>query len=105
MTCLDLDLQVLDDLQNDPKNSQQHLQQPHIRANIDKLVSAGIVQMRWDIWDICNSPACRDITVGSCYVALQALMNKIAGTQYWVVDDPNLMYSAAYSSACIHTSW
>jgi len=38
--------QVLDDLQNDPTNSQRHLNHPQIRANIDKLVSAGMVQMR-----------------------------------------------------------
>ena len=39
-------MQVLDDLQTDPKNSQHHLQHPQIRANIEKLVSAGLVQMR-----------------------------------------------------------
>ncbi len=38
--------QVLEDLQNDPANSQRHLNHPQIRANIDKLVSAGMVQMR-----------------------------------------------------------
>ena len=39
-------LQVLEDLQSDPKTQQQHLAHPQIRANIEKLVSAGIVQMR-----------------------------------------------------------
>ena len=39
-------VQVLEDLQTDPKTQQQHLAHPQIRANIDKLVSAGIVQMR-----------------------------------------------------------
>ena len=39
-------MQVLEDLQSDPKNSQHHLQHPQIRANIDKLVTAGLVQMR-----------------------------------------------------------
>ena len=39
-------VQVLEDLQTDPKNSQHHLEHPQIRAKIDKLVSAGIVQLR-----------------------------------------------------------
>lgn len=42
----DVLVQVLEDLQTDPKNSQRHLQHPQIRANIDKLVTAGLVQMR-----------------------------------------------------------
>lgn len=41
-----LSVQVLEDLQTDPKNSQHHLDHPQIRAKIDKLVSAGIVQLR-----------------------------------------------------------
>ena len=38
--------QVLDDLQNDPRSAQRHLKHPEINAKINKLVNAGIVQMR-----------------------------------------------------------
>ena len=40
------DVQVLEDLQTDPKTQEEHMRHPQIRANIEKLVSAGIVQMR-----------------------------------------------------------
>jgi len=38
--------QVLQDLKSDPKSSQQHLRNPTIRANIDKLIAAGIISTK-----------------------------------------------------------
>ena len=38
--------QVLNDMQTDPKTSQKHLANADIRAKLQKLVNAGIVQMR-----------------------------------------------------------
>lgn len=39
-------LQVLRDMQEDPKSAQRHLQHPDISAKIEKLVAAGIIQVR-----------------------------------------------------------
>ncbi|KAK9807977.1 hypothetical protein WJX73_009842 [Symbiochloris irregularis] len=38
--------QVLEDMQSDPRSAQKHMQHPQIAAKIQKLVKAGIVQMR-----------------------------------------------------------
>ena len=38
--------QVLNDMQTDPKSGQRHMANADIRAKMQKLVSAGIVQMR-----------------------------------------------------------
>ena len=38
--------QVLNDFQQDPKAAQQHMRQPQIMAKLQKLMAAGIVQMR-----------------------------------------------------------
>ncbi|BAS80010.1 Os02g0644100, partial [Oryza sativa Japonica Group] len=38
--------QVLVDLQENPRASQEHLKNPGVMQKIQKLVSAGIVQMR-----------------------------------------------------------
>lgn len=37
--------QVLQDLQEDPRTAQKHMQQPQIRLKLDKLIKAGIVRM------------------------------------------------------------
>lgn len=37
--------QVLQDLQEDPRTAQKHMQQPQIRTKLDKLIKAGIVRM------------------------------------------------------------
>ncbi|GFH21374.1 heat shock protein STI [Haematococcus lacustris] len=37
---------VLRELQENPRSSQQHLRQPEIMAKINKLVAAGIIQMK-----------------------------------------------------------
>jgi stress-induced-phosphoprotein 1 len=38
--------QVLSDMQEDPASAQRHLRHPDIAKKIEKLVAAGIVQMR-----------------------------------------------------------
>lgn len=38
--------QVLNDLKSDPKAAQHHMRDPTIRANIDKLIAAGIISTR-----------------------------------------------------------
>jgi stress-induced-phosphoprotein 1 len=35
--------QILQDLRNDPKSMQQHMRDPQIRANIEKLYTAGVL--------------------------------------------------------------
>jgi stress-induced-phosphoprotein 1 len=37
---------VLSDMQNDPKSANKFLKDPSIKANIEKLVAAGVIQMR-----------------------------------------------------------
>lgn len=43
---LDAFLQVLQDMQEDPGAAQQHLRHPEISRKIEKLVAAGILQIR-----------------------------------------------------------
>ncbi len=43
MPCL---LQVLRDMQEDPKAAQQHMRHPEIAAKVEKLIAAGIIQVR-----------------------------------------------------------
>ena len=38
--------QVLEELRSDPKKASAYLKDPHIRANLDKLVSAGVVSFQ-----------------------------------------------------------
>ena len=38
--------QVLNDMQTDPKAAADHMKNPMVAANLQKLVNAGIVQMR-----------------------------------------------------------
>lgn len=42
-------MQVLVDFQENPKAAQEHTKNPMVMNKIQKLISAGIVQMRW-IW-------------------------------------------------------
>lgn len=37
--------QVLQDLQENPRTAQKHMQQPQIRMKLDKLIKSGIVRM------------------------------------------------------------
>ncbi len=39
-------LQVLRDMQEDPASAQQHMRHPEIAAKVDKLIAAGIIQVR-----------------------------------------------------------
>lgn len=47
----ELCMQVLIDFQENPKAAQEHAKNPMVMSKIQKLVSAGIVQMRW-IWEV-----------------------------------------------------
>lgn len=39
--------QVLRDFEQDPRGAQQHLKNPEIMLKLNKLVSAGIIQVKW----------------------------------------------------------
>lgn len=38
--------QVLQDMQQDPRSARKHLQNPEVASKIEKLVAAGVLQMR-----------------------------------------------------------